>query len=46
MEGRHELTGKQCNQIEHVLPGKSGHVGVTASNNRRFMDEAVFYLVR
>ncbi len=43
--GRHELTGKQFSQ-EHVLPGRSGHVGVTASNNRRFIDEAVFYWMR
>jgi len=32
-------------RIKHLLPGKAGDVGVTASDNRRFV-EAVLYRYR
>lgn len=35
---RHELTDEQFNKIEHILPGRKGHVGVTARDNRNFIN--------
>ena len=35
---RHELTDEQFKKIEHILPGREGHVGVTAKNNRIFIN--------
>jgi transposase len=35
---RHELTDKQFNKIEHMLPGRKEHVGVTAKDNRIFIN--------
>jgi len=34
---RHELTDEQFNKIEHFLPGRKEHVGVTAKDNRAFI---------
>ena len=35
---RHALTDEQFKKIEAVLRGRKGHVGVTAKNNRIFID--------
>ncbi len=35
---RHELTDEQYKKIENVLPGRSGYVGVTAKDNRVFIN--------
>ena len=35
---RHALTDEQFKKIESMLPGRKGHVGVTAKNNRIFID--------
>ena len=42
---RHELSEEQWRRIEHLLPGRHGHVGVTAKNNRNFVN-AVFWIAR
>ena len=42
---RYALTDSQWNQIKDLLPGRSGHVGATAKNNRLFVD-AVLYRYR
>jgi hypothetical protein len=34
---RRELTDEQFKKIEHILPGREGHVGVTAKDNRIFI---------
>ena len=39
------LTHDQGERIKHMLPGKPGDVGVTARDNRRFV-EAVLYRYR
>src|SRR5215471_14620534 len=39
------LTHDQGERIKHMLPGKPGNVGVTARDNRRFI-EAVLYRYR
>jgi len=35
---RHELTDEQFNKIEYMLPGQIGHAGVTAKDNRVFIN--------
>jgi transposase len=35
---RHELTDEQFKKIEHILPGRKGYVGVTAKDNRIFIN--------
>jgi transposase len=42
---RYALRDDQWERIKHLLPGKAGDVGVTASDNRRFV-EAVLYRYR
>lgn len=43
--GRYGLTAAQWTRIAHLLPGKEGDVGVTANDNRLFVD-AVLYRYR
>ena len=45
MTRRYGLRDDQWARIEHLLPGRAGHVGVTAKNNRLFV-EAVLYRYR
>jgi transposase len=42
---RHALRDDQWERIKELLPGRPGHVGVTAKNNRLFV-EAVLYRYR
>ena len=42
---RYALRDEQWARIEHLLPGRKGHVGVTAKDNRLFV-EAVLYRYR
>lgn len=42
---RYALSDDQWSRIEHLLPGRKGTVGVTAKNNRLFVD-AVLYRYR
>src|SRR6516165_11151659 len=42
---RYALRDDQWNRIKDILPGKEGHVGVTAKDNRLFV-EAVLYRYR
>ena len=42
---RHALRDDQWERIEDLLPGRPGHVGVTARDNRLFV-EAVLYRYR
>ena len=42
---RYALRDDQWNRIKDVLPGREGHVGVTAKDNRLFV-EAVLYRYR
>ncbi|MEL7521471.1 MAG: IS5 family transposase [Cyanobacteria bacterium J06649_5] len=42
---RYALRDDQWERIEHMLPGKAGDVGVTAKDNRLFV-EAVLYRYR
>jgi transposase len=42
---RYALRDDQWARIESLLPGRKGHVGVTAKDNRLFV-EAVFYRYR
>ena len=42
---RYALRDDQWARIEHMLPGRAGHVGVTARDNRLFV-EAVLYRYR
>ena len=42
---RHGLRDDQWERIKDLLPGREGHVGVTAKNNRLFV-EAVLYRYR
>ena len=42
---RYALRDDQWDRIEHLLPGREGHVGVTAADNRLFV-EAVLYRYR
>ena len=45
MGRRYALRDDQWERIEALLPGRQGHVGVTARNNRLFV-EAVLYRYR
>ena len=45
MVRRHALRNDQWERIEHLLPGRAGTVGVTAKDNRLFV-EAVLYRYR
>lgn len=45
MARRYALRDDQWNRIESLLPGRQGHVGVTARDNRLFV-EAVLYRYR
>ena len=45
MKKRHALRDDQWERIKDLLPGRSGHVGVTAADNRLFV-EAVLYRYR
>ena len=45
MTRRYALRDDQCERIKDLLPGRQGHVGVTARNNRLFV-EAVLYRYR
>ena len=42
---RHALRDDQWERIQELLPGREGHVGVTAKDNRLFVD-AVLYRYR
>jgi transposase len=42
---RHALRDDEWERIKHLLPGRPGSVGVTAADNRRFV-EAVLYRYR
>lgn len=42
MTRRYALTDAQWERIQDLLPGRAGHVGCPASNNRLFVD-AVLY---
>ncbi len=43
--GRYGLRDAEWDRIRDLLPGRDGHVGVTAEDNRRFV-EAVLYRFR
>lgn len=43
--GRHEITDEQFARIEHLLPGKATDRGVTARDNREFIN-AVLWIDR
>ena len=45
MSKRYALRDDQWNRIEHILPGRADTVGVTAKDNRLFV-EAVLYRYR
>ena len=45
MQRYHTLRDDQWEQIENLLPGRAGSVGVTAKNNRLFLN-AVLYRYR
>jgi transposase len=45
MSKRHALRDDEWNRIEHILPGREDTVGVTAKDNRLFVD-AVLYRYR
>jgi len=42
--GRYELSDRQWEQIEGFLPGRPGWVGVTARDNRKFIDGVLWVL--
>ena len=41
---RHELTLEQFERVAHLLPGRKGHVGRNAKDNRTFLN-AVFWIL-
>ena len=43
---RHELTEEQFKKIETLLPGRKGHVGVTARDNKLVFGFTAKYLER
>ncbi len=45
MSRRYALRDEQGERIEGLLPGREGHVGVTAKDNRLFV-EAILYCYR
>ena len=38
MMRRHELTTEQFAKIEHLLPGRKGHLGANAKDNHNFLN--------
>jgi hypothetical protein len=42
---RHEIKDDQWARIEHLLPGKAGDPGVTAKDNRLFIN-AIFWIAK
>lgn len=42
---RHEITDSAWDRIEHLLPGRAGDVGVTAADNRLFIN-AVYWIAK
>ncbi len=42
---RYEITDQQWEQIAHLLPGREGHVGQSAKDNRLFIN-AVLWIAR
>ena len=42
---RHEISDKNWQRIEHLLPGRAGDPGVTAADNRSFIN-AVFWIAK
>ena len=42
--GQYELSTSQWEQIEDFLPGRPGHVGVTAKDNRSFVNGVLWVL--
>ena len=43
MERRHALRDDQWEHIKGLLPGRDGHVGVTARDNRLFVDALLYH---
>lgn len=39
---RYALRDDQWDRIKDFLPGRDGHVGVTAKDNRRFVDAVIY----
>ena len=39
---RYALRDDQWDRIKDLLPGRDGHVGVTAKDNRRFVDAVIY----
>src|SRR5512132_1240198 len=39
---RYALRDEQWDRIKDLLPGREGHVGVTAKDNRRFVEAVLF----
>lgn len=44
MSSRYELTSKQFDKIQHLLPGKKTDPGRTAQNNHQFINAVIFVL--
>ncbi len=42
MQRRYELSDREWERIKDLLPGKSGDVGVTAKNNRQFINAVIW----
>jgi len=42
---RHEISQEAWERIEHLLPGRAGDVGVTAADNRLFVN-AVYWIAK
>lgn len=42
---RHEISDSAWERIEHLLPGRAGDVGVTAADNRLFVN-AVYWIAK
>ena len=42
---RHEISDEQCERIKDLLPGQAGHPGVTAKDNRLFLN-AVLWIAK
>ncbi|WP_201800096.1 IS5 family transposase [Beggiatoa leptomitoformis] len=42
MSRRYALTDEQWSKLEPLLPGRKGHVGMTAKDNRLFIDAVLF----
>lgn len=42
---RHEITQSAWERIEHLLPGRAGDAGVTAADNRLFIN-AVYWIAK